>query len=221
YNNDNYSYPYCQNQGIEKASHDVLAFFNNDIILSPNWDEHLLNILGKDGREVVSFASNDRGVSQKDTKTTSRRWKRIKYPILTIFGTSYFSLQLMFKLMYKSWKKYTSKVFKRYGYEMIEGFSGSAIAMTRNTVEKVGLWDERPQAADFDLYARTKQRYEEHGDIKPLSIISGVYIHHYERLTAKSKQKPVQFADIQNIVKFEDKWEDTKYDILANDLKQQ
>ena len=33
-NNGNYSYPYCQNLGIKVAKGDVLAFLNNDILLS-------------------------------------------------------------------------------------------------------------------------------------------------------------------------------------------
>lgn len=48
-NDGNYSYPYCQNIGIKAAVGEVLAFFNNDIILSPHWDSRMLRVLGKDG----------------------------------------------------------------------------------------------------------------------------------------------------------------------------
>jgi GT2 family glycosyltransferase len=206
HNHDNYSYPYCQNQGIRKASYDVLCFLNNDNILSPNWDAHLLNVIGKNNYEVVSFASNDRGINRHETITKDRKWKRIKYPFVTMLGISKFSLRLMFKLMYPEWEKHTKKIMDKYGYQLSEGFSGSAIAMTTKGIEKVGLWDERIQGADFDMYARTKQRNEQVGDIQPLSIISGLYIHHYGRITMKSKQKPPQFADIKNLISWQDKW---------------
>jgi glycosyltransferase involved in cell wall biosynthesis len=34
-NDGNYSYPFCQNQGIKAAKYDYLAFLNNDIIVCP------------------------------------------------------------------------------------------------------------------------------------------------------------------------------------------
>ena len=77
HNEQNYSYPYCQNQGIAKAKYDILAFFNNDIMLSKDWDIHLLNVLGKNGYDVVSFATNDRALTRKETKRLTFRWKLI------------------------------------------------------------------------------------------------------------------------------------------------
>ena len=108
--------------------------------------------------------------------------------------------------MYPKWEEYTKKIFYTYGYQMSEGFSGSAIAMTTQGLEKVGLWDERLQGADYDLYARTKQRHEQVGDVQQLSIISGLYVHHYGRITMKSRHKPPQFRDFKNLISWEDKW---------------
>jgi glycosyltransferase involved in cell wall biosynthesis len=219
-NSNNYSYPYCQNQGIRKASYDVLCFLNNDNIMSPDWDVHLLHVIGKNNYDVVSFASNDRGINRHEAITKDRKWKRIKYPIITLCGVSKISLQLMFKLMYPKWKKYTGKIFDKYGYQLSEGFSGSAIAMTKEGIEKVGLWDERLQGADFDLYARTKHRHEKVGDIQPLSIISGVYIHHYGQMTIKSKKRPPQFTDMGNLISWQDKWGAKNCEEFLNALKQ-
>jgi glycosyltransferase involved in cell wall biosynthesis len=220
HNENNYSYPYCQNQGIRKASCEVLCFLNNDNILSPNWDVHLLHVIGKNNYDVLSMASNDKGINRHETITKSRKWKRIKYTIVTMFGVSKFSLQLMFKLMYPKWEKYTGEILNKYGYRLSEGFSGSAIAMTAKGIEKVGLWDERQQGADFDLYSRTKQRHEQVGDIQPLSIISGVYIHHYGRITLKSKQEPPEFADVGNLISWEEKWGAENCEKFMDALKQ-
>ncbi|MDR3235263.1 MAG: glycosyltransferase [Prevotellaceae bacterium] len=216
-NNSNYSYPYCQNQGIRKASYGILVFLNNDVILSPDWDIYMLDVIGKNNYEVISFASNDRSATGDDTTRFSRRWKRIKYPIIACLGISKFSLRLMFKLMYWKWERFTKAQFHKYGYCMREGFSGSAIAMTKTGIEKVGLWDEQIQGADFDLYARCKQRNENYGDLQPLSIVSGIYIHHYERITIKAKRKPVLFTDVSNLISSEQKWGAEKWKNIINE----
>ena len=79
-NGGNYSYPYCQNIGIKHAKGDVLAFLNNDILLSPHWDTRIKTILGKDGYEMLSLCSNNRMPDAKEAKAANRRWKRIKNP---------------------------------------------------------------------------------------------------------------------------------------------
>jgi GT2 family glycosyltransferase len=217
YNDGNYSYPYCQNQGIKKASGDLFVFLNNDIIVSPGWDTHLLNVIGKNNYEVLSFASNDRGANARETLRTDRRWKRIKYALLSVSGYSKRPFQIMFKLMYPGWERHTRRVFAQYGYQLYRGFSGSAIAMTAKGMEKTGRWDERIQSADFDLYARTWQRHQAQGDLQPLSIIAGVYIHHFGRVTIKSKQLPPPFADAANLISMEEKWgRETYYEILKS-----
>lgn len=219
-NESNYSYPYCQNQGIRKAAYNHLVFFNNDIIVSPNWDVHLLKVLGQNGYDVVSFASPDRCATLRETRRQSRYWKRIKYPLLKIFNQSEFSLRWMFRLRYRNWSLFCEKMFKKYGYKMSEGFSGSVIAMNRTGLEKIGAWDERIQEADFDLYMRSKKRNREYGDLQPLSIISGVYIHHFGRLTLKAPKKPVVFSDIKNLISFESKWKVTMKYVAEHFLKQ-
>ena len=46
-NQENFSYPYCQNQGIAEAKYNILAFLNNDIIVAPAWDKKLIDIAEK------------------------------------------------------------------------------------------------------------------------------------------------------------------------------
>jgi len=219
-NNSNYSYPYCQNQGIRKATYNNLVFLNNDIIVSPGWDVHLLKVLERGEYNVVSFASPDRCATLRETKRQGRRWNWIKSIVLKVFNQSELTLRWMFKLRYRNWESFCRKMFKKYGYEMSEGFSGSAIAMNRAGLEKIGAWDERLQEADFDLYMRSKKRNREYGDLQPLSIISGVYIHHFGRLTLKARKKPVVFSDIKNLIPFESKWKVTMKYVAQNFLKQ-
>jgi hypothetical protein len=79
----------------------------------------------------------------------------------------------------------------------------------------LGLYDERIQAADFDLYVRAKKRNLEHGDIKPCHIALGVYNHHYIRITLKSK--PPVFMDASSMIRLEDKWTKEELDLYLKD----
>lgn len=205
-NKENYSYPYCQNQGIKIAKSENLVFLNNDLLVSPHWDSRMLQVLGKDNQHVVSFGTNDRLVNKIITDRILKRWKLVKYPIITLFGQSTFSLKLMASICYGNWEKYTEKIFSSYGLTLTEGFSGSAIAMNRQAIDKIGEWDLTQQGADFDIFFRTCLRNEEVGDIKRLSIINGVFMHHYRRLTLYQKYPP--FVDANNLSSLDEKWGD-------------
>jgi GT2 family glycosyltransferase len=216
YNNGNYSYPYCQNQGIEIAQYDILAFLNNDIILSPNWDERLLKVMTEKKLDIVTMSTNDRIESRSATKKIYKRWKYIKYPIQFLFGNTVFGLKLMHKLMYGNWKKWTTKRWNTFQADVQEGFSGSCIMMNKSALDKIGLWDERIQAADFDTYMRSKKRYIEYKDILPIHNLLGVYIHHYGKLTLKSKNL-TPFTDKDNLIPLKEKWGD-EHDKMLKDL---
>lgn len=203
-NKENYSYPYCQNQGIAIASYDTLAFLNNDLLVSPHWDSRALQVLGKEDRDVISFGSNDRLFDKKTTKSLHNKWKYIKYPCLALFKQKMFSLKLMAYLCYGNWETYCEKIYNKYGLSTTEGFSGSSIIMNRKAIDKIGLWDLSQQGADYDLFFRTRQRAETIGDIKPLATVNGIFTHHYLRLTLYSKRPP--FADANRLIPLEQKW---------------
>ncbi|MHC4278024.1 MAG: glycosyltransferase [Planctomycetota bacterium] len=212
-NQGNYSYSYCQNQGIREAKFDMLVFLNNDIIVSPNWDEHLIRIMKTENLDIASFASNDRIETPKSTKKLKRRWKRIKYPLIFFLGTSYSNLKLMHKLMYWDWEQWTADRHKKFGDKIMEGFSGSCMVLTKRGLDKMGFWDERILGADFDLYLRSKKRSIEHGDIIPSHILLGVYFHHYTRLTLRSPHY-IPYIDQDNFIPLEQKWGKDQIDEL-------
>lgn len=203
-NDANYSYPHCQNQGIDAARGDVLAFFNNDIMLSDNWDTRLLEILGKDGYEAVTLSSNDNMLDLSEAKKINRRFKRVKYPLISIFKAKEWTLKLMMKLTYGDFQRFCDNLWDRDGLSLKPGFAGSAVVMTRKGIDLIGRWDETQQGADFDLYMRSLQRFKESGDVRPLSVVGGIYHHHFSRLTSKCSYP--QYADIANIRTIEDKW---------------
>jgi len=204
-NQHNYSYPYCQNQGIKIAKGDYLFFLNNDIVLGPRWDELLINISRKKNLDILSACDNGNVGDAKTSRHMRNKWKRIKYSVMQL-GINQFSLNLMMKLMYGNWEKFCNKRYADFGDETIRGIIGDNVMMTKRGIEIVGLWDERIQSADFDLFMRVQQKIEQGADIKPCQVVLGVYIHHFSRMTVKYAAKPAPFIDEKNLIELKDKW---------------
>lgn len=212
-NNKNYSYPYSQNQGIRAASYEWLAFLNNDIIVSPQWDMNMIASMEVNSLEVATVCGIEQVEIFSETKKLKRRWKKIKN-LLGFFGKSKLILNLMHKLMYGDWIEFNKKRNKKFFNKIKEGFVGNTVFIKRDALDKIGYWDERMQGADFDLCLRTKKRSDEVGDIKPVHICLDVFNHHYIRLTAKSYYPP--FADKDNLISIEEKWSESERSYLKN-----
>ena len=216
-NNDgNYSYPHCMNQGIAHAKFEYLAFFNNDILLPGSWDKKILQIMTDKEIEVISFATNDHLENKMVQRKLHKKWKKIKYLLRALFGTDKRTLQWMVKLMYGDFDKFCRDRYQTFKDAVIEGFSGSCILIKKTAFEKIGLWDERMQAADFDLFFRVKTRSINHTDIKSVQLALGIYVHHFQRLTLRSKNLP-SFVDGHNIISLKEKWGD-KTESLYRDV---
>ena len=201
-NNDNYSYPYCQNQGIKIAMYEYLAFFNNDILVSKDWDAKIIQIMNKKNIDVISFATNDHTENRTKQKKIQRKWRLAKFLVKSLMGINKLSLKIMVSLTYGNFNKFCETRYKKFENQTIEGYSGSCILMKNSVIDKIGLWDERIQKADFDLFNRLKTRAIMHKDIKPIQLAPGIYFHHYRKLTRRFQP----FCDEENLIKFEDKW---------------
>lgn len=213
-NKANYSYPYTQNQGIKVAKYNLFAFLNNDIIVCPQWDQKIIESMQVNGLDLITVCGIERVETPELTKKLGRKWKRIKN-ILKQFGLSKFNLTLMHKLMYGNWEDFNNKRQQQFKNKVVEGFVGNSVIFNRTALNKIGLWDERIQGADFDIYMRSKKRNLEFGDMKPCHIALNVFNHHYIRITAKSK--PPVFADAANMIALEDKWSETERKLLLMD----
>jgi len=212
-NNCNYSYPYSQNQGIAIAHYDWLCFLNNDIIVSPHWDRKLLESMLLNSLDVATCCGIEQIENSSETKKLKRRWQKIKN-LVGLFGYTKSTLTFMHKWMYGDWVKFSTTRNISFPGRIKEGFVGNTVVMTRSALSKIGLWDERLQGADFDLYLRSKKRAEQFGDIKPVHICLDVFNHHYIRLTAKEKYP--KFADFSNLIALEDKWSNDEMRVLLD-----
>lgn len=205
----NYSYPFCQNRGIEVAQYDWLAFLNNDIIVSPNWDKHMMDSMDFNGLDVATSCGVEQLETKIETRKLRRRWNKVKL-ITSILGQSKFFLLLAHRLMYKNWVLFCEQRHHKFEGKVRQGFVGNTVVMKRTALDKIGLWDERLQAADYDLYYRTLKRSEKIGDIKPVHICLDTFVHHYIRLTSKKKYPP--FFDKDNLISVEEKWGESLMD---------
>ncbi|MBL0418916.1 glycosyltransferase [Ramlibacter sp. AW1] len=202
-NQDNLSYPRSQNQGIARARGDWLVFMNNDVIPSPGWDQALLASMREHDLDVATSCGIERIETAAATRALRRRWQRITW-MARVFGTSRSQLALMHRLMYPDWKAFCADRQRRFKGQVLNGFVGNTVAMRRAALDKIGLWDERIQAADFDLYLRVAKRRLSHGDIRDVHIVLDCFVHHYIRLTLRGKRTP--FADAGQLIPLERKW---------------
>jgi GT2 family glycosyltransferase len=199
----NYSYPVSQNQGIAIAKGEWLAFLNNDIIVSKDWDETLIANAEHNQLDVITSCGIERIESKAATKRLRRRWNRIR-GLVGLFGTGRNSLLLMHKWMYGNWAVFCKNRQENFKHQAVEGFVGNTVMFSRRALDLLGPWDETQQAADFDLFLRTAMRAREVGDIRPMHIALDCFNHHYIRLTMKGGYPP--FVDKAKLIPLEQKW---------------
>ena len=202
-NPGNYSYPVSQNLGIAIAKGEWLAFLNNDIIVSKDWDDTLIANAEHNQLDVITSCGIERIESKAATKKLRRRWNRIR-GLLGLFGTGRNSLLLMHKWMYGNWAAFCKNRQTQFKHQAVEGFVGNTVMFSRRALAILGPWDETQQAADFDLFLRTALRARDVGDIRPMHIALDCFNHHYIRLTMKGGYPP--FVDKDKLIPLDQKW---------------
>lgn len=167
-NDGNYMYPTCQNKGILSAKYNYLFFLNNDVLVFKHWDKYALEIMEINNFDIASCCNTDRMENNDKTNKTRKRWLSFSNVMLFLIGTSRFSLILMQLLFYGNLQRWIKRRHDKFGSSVKEGFSGCNILMKRAVLDKIGLWDERIQGADFDIFLRVKKRNMGVGDFKPI-----------------------------------------------------
>jgi glycosyltransferase involved in cell wall biosynthesis len=192
-NSENHCYACSQNQGIASATGDYIAFLNNDIYLSPHWDEYLLKYMEDYNLDVLSPSGIETMESPAATKQAMRRWRRINViqRLRVSLGIPYSakSLQLLVRLMYGNWQRFNEKRHATFNHFLFPGIAGNSVVVRRSVFDKIGLWNTSVPASDWDLQLRLVKRQTEHGDVKQAMIAGDVFIHHFIRATFRATKK--------------------------------
>lgn len=186
-NDINRCYACSQNQGLEKAGTEYVAFLNNDICLSKHWDKKLIEYLEQYDLDVISPCGIETMESDRQTRLFMRRWRRINaiQRLRAASGIRYSvkDLKSLVRLMYGSWDRFTEKraaAFHRFVYP---GISGDAVIARRGVFDTIGQWNTGVGASDADLRLRLVKRQTERGDVRQPMIAGDVFVHHFIRAT--------------------------------------
>ena len=143
-NERNQSYPASQIQGMTAASHEILAFFNNDIWMPRGWEFPFLRELKQDPRVILSPSGQDAQPTQSGSDRLKRRWliiRRLSRVWAWLFRRSEEErLWQSLRWMYGSLEEFRSPTPR--GVGSMPGIKGDSIILHRSVAEEIGgLWD--------------------------------------------------------------------------------
>jgi glycosyltransferase involved in cell wall biosynthesis len=189
-NETNSCYACSQNQGLEKAGTPYVAFCNNDIYLSKYWDKRLIEYLEAFDLDAISPCGIETMEDAVSTRTAMRRWRRINalQRVRAAAGLHYSadSLRALVRRMYGDWTEFTDKRSARFSGFLYPGISGNCIMTQRSVFAKIGPWNARVAASDWDIQLRLVKRQSEQGDVRQCMIAGDVFVHHFIRATFRS-----------------------------------
>jgi len=199
----NLCYPESMNLGIRNSKGDYLCLINNDLYVGPNWNGLLIQALERFGLDAVTPLGLEMMPTRELTAYMQDRWNTIGRGRLSS-GKTAVQLKKKIRAMYGDWERFCGEVCRYFSEKRFDGLNGSCVMAKRTMFEKIGLLDERVQAADFDLYYTLRKREDEVGDVRRCMIIGGCYVHHFMRVTAKGKREP--FVCTHPRVSIDEKW---------------
>jgi glycosyltransferase involved in cell wall biosynthesis len=193
-NESNSCYACSQNQGLEKAGTPYVAFCNNDIYLSKHWDKRLIEYLEAFDLDAISPCGLETMEDAASTRAAMRRWRRINalQRVRAAAGLHYSadSLRALIGRMYGDWTAFTGKRSARFSGFLYPGISGNCIVAQRSVFAKIGPWNARVAASDWDIQLRLVKRQSEQGGARQCMIAGDVFVHHFIRATFRSVKAP-------------------------------
>jgi glycosyltransferase involved in cell wall biosynthesis len=193
-NRENLCYACSQNLGLTKASGKYVAFLNNDICLSKEWDRTLIRYLEEYELDVISPCGTETMETSRHISKSFRKWKRVNavQRLRGLFGLSYTekSLMALIRRMYGNWDKFTHRRAARFKRFLYPGISGFGLMTRKSFFDDFGPWTREVSASDFDLWLRLVKNHVEVGRFKQPMIAGDVYVHHFIRATVRTAKHP-------------------------------
>ncbi|RME80736.1 MAG: glycosyltransferase [Zetaproteobacteria bacterium] len=188
---ENHCYPESQNLGMRHASGEVLAFLNNDIYLAPDWDQYAVEAMRMHGLDIVGLGSFEVLEDPRRRLKYARRWRWLRRRKRHVRMNAEQLRRIMNRLYgrqgFEAWAKKEAAAQRPH---VFRGLNGSAVLTTRRFWDIFEAWDERIEAADWDIHIRAAKRAEEVGDIQPPMIIPWALHHHFSRMTFYAQPEP-------------------------------
>jgi glycosyltransferase involved in cell wall biosynthesis len=178
----NCNYSEAMNIGTRKAKGDIICHINNDVIVGPAWDRILSAAIDEYNFDFVSPASMELMPTYTETKKQLTIWKNI---CVSEAPSSREGIITTWKNMYHNWEMFCAQHEKKNRGKLLNAINGHTVMMRRSAWKKLGGYDERMLATDWDLYLRTKKREDIVGDIYAPRVVMWAYVHHFMGITSR------------------------------------
>jgi glycosyltransferase involved in cell wall biosynthesis len=193
-NDSNRCYGCSQNQGLAKARGRYVAFLNNDIYLSRNWDKVLIERAGEYGLDMISPCGCETLEDPAAIRRSMRKWKRIStlQRAAAAAGKKFVSTDLFrsVRRMYGDWDEFCARRAQAFSYFLYPGISGFALMARRDLFDRIGPWNTQVTAADFDIFLRCVKAQSAGEPVRQPMIAGEVFVHHFVRTTTRSVRVP-------------------------------
>lgn len=181
-NDDNKGFPIAVNQGIKEAKGSIICLLNNDVIVTPGWDEMLIEAL--DDYSIVGPITNyAAGMQRTDISPYAN--------IPELYGAA------------EAWAKENDE----YGVQDANFIIGFCMVFRKSLYDEIGefdesLWPCSGEEIDFCLRARQAGH--------KIGIVTACYVHHEGSFTFNEMQQSGQ-VDYNEICKRNDSHLATKW----------
>jgi glycosyltransferase involved in cell wall biosynthesis len=178
----NCNYSEAMNVGTEQAKGQYICHINNDVIVSPNWDRILIEAMEDNNLDFACPSSMEQMPTYTESKRALKKWRKIGKP--DIAATQEDILNTWWK-MYPSWETFCHEHEEKNRGIMLDAINGHTVMMRKTAWEKIGGYDDRMLATDWDLYLTTKDREVRQNDLRAPKIVTWAYVHHFMGITAR------------------------------------